>query len=311
MKLEEDKGPTSAAAYAQRVAAKKKAVQDAKASLPPPGGDPLPEGKLTELTQQRVFAPPPPPGANTPTGVGSAYQVNQDMVQGNRPPKGVSVAEAINMRPQQTREGKPLQDETLEALRLAKEASDNEEDVQGRLEDADKEIVERDKNEGLPFDFDAIMASRNPLYNPERRKVIESRLSPLKIGDLIMNREIVQLVPIIPGEFEIEFRTITQHENLWIEQLLYEFPGSDRYVTELHSTFKLVCALVSVNGQRLPDHRTDIGSRREKVERKLFDEKMFHVGAFPVQIIADMGAQCNWFNDRVNALFTVENLKNG
>jgi hypothetical protein len=47
------------------------------------------------------------------------------------------------------------------------------------------------------------------------------------------------------------------------------------------------------------------------VERDKFEEKMFHVAAYPVQVIADMGAQCNWFNDRVNKLFSVERLKNG
>jgi hypothetical protein len=310
--MDEDRGPTSAANYAQRVAAKRQAVQDAKRELPPPGGEPLPEGKLSELTQQKVFAPPAPPGSQVPTGVGSAYQVNQDLVHGNRAPKGVSMAEAMSMKPQQAQpEGKPLQDETLEALRLAKESADKEDDVQARLDDADKEIVERSKNEELPFDFDSIIAARNPLYNPDRKKVIEERLEPLDIEDLIMRREIVQLIPIIPDKFELELRTISQAENIWIEQLLYEVPGSDRYVTELHSTFKLVCALVGVNGQRLPDHRADVGTRQEHVERDKFEEKMFHVAAYPVQVIADMGAQCNWFNDRVNKLFSVERLKNG
>jgi hypothetical protein len=307
----DDNGPTSAANYAQRVAERKRAVQAAKTDMPV-SGEPLPEGKLAELTSQKVFAPPPPPGSPGPTGVGSAYQVNQEMVRGSGPPRGVSVAEAMKMRPDQARgEGQPLKQETLEALRLAKDAADSENDVHGRLGDADKEIAERDKNEELPFDFDAIIEARNPLYNKERRAVIESRLAPLDIEDLIMKKEIIQLIPIIPGKFELELRTISQNENLWIEQHLYEHPGSDRYVTELHSTFKLVCALVSVNNQRLPDHRKDVGTRQEHVDRDKFEEKMFHVASHPVQIIADFGAQCNWFNDRVNALFSVENLKNG
>jgi hypothetical protein len=94
-------------------------------------------------------------------------------------------------------------------------------------------------------------------------------------------------------------------------QYLYEFPGSDRYQEELFNTLKLVCSVVAINGAVLPDHRDDVGNRGEHVDRKKFEDKLYHIQALPVQLLADIGVQCTWFNDRVQKLFTIENLKNG
>ena len=51
--------------------------------------------------------------------------------------------------------------------------------------------------------------------------------------------------------------------------------------------------------------------RSEDVDKDQFINKMSIISSWPVQLIADAGIQCNWFNDRVNSLFNEGILKNG
>jgi hypothetical protein len=309
------RGPQSASSYSQRLEERRKEMEAVKSHSKPLGGaPPIEPGKLNRLIEDPSMLPEnkEPPRPSIP-GVGAAYQVNQDMVQRKGPIPGVPLAEAMNMRPAtQQAPGTGMSKESIEALKMVKDDSDKKvtSELRNDLDDADKAIADNAKKEA-PFDLESLLSAKHPLLSEERRKAIEARLSPLDISDLIMKLEIVQKVPIIENKFIIELRTFSQREHIWILQYLYEFPGSDRYVDEMFNTLKLVCSLVSLNGRVLPDHRVNPGTREEKLDKKAFEEKMFHITSLPVQILADVGVQCNWFNDRVQKLFTVENLKNG
>jgi hypothetical protein len=168
-------------------------------------------------------------------------------------------------------------------------------------------VKERDND----FDFDAINETQKMLMSPDRRKLIEGRLSPLDIEDMIVKREIQQTVVVIPGKLSYTFRTFNQSESLFCLRYVYDFPGSMIFANELLNTCKMVCSLVAVNGAMLPDHRKGLGSDKEEVDRELFEKKKHHVAGLPVQLIGDLSVNAIWFNDRVTKLFSLDNLKNG
>jgi hypothetical protein len=250
-------------------------------------------------------------------GVGSAYPVNQAMARGEveRP---VTLKEANQMPIKQ----KPaLSPESLQAIQMTQVDVPEEPKDEPVPKQEFKSVAEETQQEldqasdqfepDTPLDVSALMEARMSIMSPQRREVIEGRLKPLDIGDMITKREIVQEVPIIPGKLTAMFRTFSQRENIWVLQYLYDFPGSNAYVQELLNTCQLVCGLVSINGQYLPDHRTNVGTPSEAVDRDAFKKKMFHVTSFPIQLVADISVQMLWFQDRVSKLLTIDELKNG
>lgn len=304
----------TAASYGQR----KDAVESSKVSTQVGGADPIPPGKLKPIIPPQYDGPPahdgPPNGPPPVGGVGSAYPVNQALARGD-------IKNPITMDEAQRRglhkpERKPMSEESLDALKAVKDENDDSPPAvdDGISEDdmrkAEEDIAEAGKRE-VPFDLNEIMMLRNPLASEDRREKIEERLEPLDISDLIMRKEIQQTVEVVPDKLSVTFRTINQKENLWILRYLHNFSGSDMYVEGLLDTFKMVCSITAVNGGLLPEHRDHLGTRDEEIDEKLFEEKMHHLASYPVQLFADFGVQLNWFNRRVNKLFTLENLGNG
>lgn len=288
-------GVVTAAQLAQRAAAQRE-VASVKVGAPPLGGaPPIPAGKLRMALPQPDFGGEQPlpvqePPAPRVRGVGDAYQVNQAVSQGQTPTGGpVSLAE-----------GSPRTNP------LPGPAPD----AQAKADDAERELVEQQRFTP-ELDLDLLQAEKSPLLNPARRKAIEARLGPMAIEDLIVKREIAQTVPIVPGQLEVSFRTFTQREHLFCLSYVYEHPGSTQYVIELFNTAKVVCCLVAVNGKVLPEHRKNVGERNEDVDREAFLRKFAIVTGWPTQLLADVSVQGQWFNERVNKLFTAEHVKNG
>jgi hypothetical protein len=209
----------------------------------------------------------------------------------------------------------PISEDTEVLLRRAQgeaaEAEGTEEkesSVEAKLKEAEAEAM---KDQEFAFDFASIASAQNALMNPKRKKTIEDGLEPLDITDLITQREIVQDVVVVPRKLSFTFRTLSQREHIWCMKYVYDYPGSQRYVETLFDTAKLACVLVALNGKPLPEHRKDVGQRSEDVDKEQFLNKMSIISSWPVQLIADAGIQCNWFNERVNSLFTEGILKNG
>jgi hypothetical protein len=306
--------------YAKRLQMKQS--DDVKGRGAPLGGAlPIEKGKLSPLVQpvfdspedkepedtKKPFSPPAKPPI---TGVGSAYTFNQAMARGDTE-SPMNLKEAKQLSSQQPKNS-ILSEETSEGLRKLAEAQAAQE-AQATVKDEHTEGLEK-AEETLTektFDFDAIIGARNSLMSKERKKTIEARLPSMDIADLISKKEILQIIPVIPNKLHVSLRTYSQREMLFCMRYCYDFPGSPMYQEELLNTCKLVCSLVAINGSFLPDHRTNIGKREEEVDRKMFENKLFHVSSFPVHLLADLSVQAMWFSDRVNNLFSLDNLKNG
>jgi hypothetical protein len=324
----------TAASYGERARARAAATKSIKKGGKPLGGaPPIPPEKYQQIANSLApkpnfddedeapaipRAPIEPP--ESVKGVGSAYHVNREMAKGNidRP---VSMREAKEMTVEaQKAQGarKPLSPESVKAIEemnavvekgeVEAEEQKAPEDIEEDLERAEKDMV---GDSDVDLDFVGLAEARNTLLNPKRRKSIEARLDDMDIADLITDREIQQVVTVVPGKLTYTFRTYNQHEHLYCLQYVFESRGSQAYSEELLNTAKLVCSLIAINGAPLPEHREDIGSSKESVKKEKFDKKYLHVASFPTQIMADMSVQAMWFQDRVSKLFSLDELKNG
>jgi hypothetical protein len=160
------------------------------------------------------------------------------------------------------------------------------------------------------FDFAGLQGeAERILNNKKRRKEIESRCSPMKLEDLIMKDEVQQTVPVIPGQFEIVFRSLTPEESLFVKQILAKDNStSDAYSLEKYSLCLLTCSLMSINGKEFIDHR---GSKDNSPDEALFQKKLKEVTKKSMYVIADLGIQYSWFDIRVRRLLAPEALGNG
>jgi hypothetical protein len=232
--------------------------------------------------------------------------------------------EAKNMKSPEGKKARPtsLSAESLQGLAEAKsaesEAVETEEESpqidEGQtakdLEKAEEEMVGR-KDDPM-FDFAGMAQQRNILASKERREKIEKTLEPMNIEDMVMKREIRQVIKVIPNKLHYTLRTFNQEEHLFCLQYVFEHgSSSNMHAEELLNTCKLVCSILSINDALFPEHRESPGNSDEKVDRDRFEKKLQTLSKLPVQMLGDLSIQTIWFNDRINNLFSLDNLKNG
>lgn len=149
------------------------------------------------------------------------------------------------------------------------------------------------------------------LQNEEQKQIVEDRLSPLDLGDIVINGFITQIVPIIPGKFEPEYQSLTAEDDLGIKRLIVNEANAlrvdDRYLLDKFAIMGVTCALRSINRKPLPDHRDDKGN----FDDGKFWEKFNKVVKFPLQMLASLGVHYFYFDVRVRKLFVAEKIKNG
>lgn len=208
-----------------------------------------------------------------------------------------------------------LRPETKEQLQAALQAGKQQaEAAQQQSEATDLKAQEEARLQALfeGFDFDG---GRNQadkiLDNKKRRKEIEERCAPMDFEDLLMQDEVTQKVPILPGKFEPRFRSLRPIETLYLKQrMAKETVQTDQYLGEKYNLMLLCCSLVDINGAPLPDHRRHSQTGFE-VEDKLFNEKLAALMQKSAYIIADLSVNYIWFDLRVRRLLNPDALGNG
>ncbi len=168
-------------------------------------------------------------------------------------------------------------------------------------------------------EFD-ITKLRNALYkdllnNDEQKKIIESRLKPLDLSDLIISGRVTQVVPVIPSKFEPEFQSYTGDEDLYIKRMLgIEMENLkpmnatlERYVADKYSVMGLTVSVKSINKQQFPSIYDANGDWNEE----LFWKKYRIVSKFNYHMIGSLIVNWFWFDLRVRHLFKAEALGNG
>lgn len=160
------------------------------------------------------------------------------------------------------------------------------------------------------FELDAYakMLDEDMLNNERRRLKIEGQIKPMNLVDLVTEGEVMQKVPIVPGTFEVTYRSVSSGEDLEVKRMLYNIRKEvPRYQLDAYSIMSLTLAVYAINGHPLPDHRDESGTFSETKFRKKFEL----VKKYPLQMVADIGVNYIWFDVRVKKLFTVEALGNG
>jgi predicted RNA-binding protein Jag len=158
------------------------------------------------------------------------------------------------------------------------------------------------------MDFGGRNEAERILNNKKRRQEIEARCEEMSIEDLIMTDEVRQKVIIVPGKFEVEYRSMTPDESLYIKKLLSkETNTADTYIMEKYGLLQLACCVVSINGKALPPHLNKDGD----VDEETFKSKLRLISRKSTYVIADLGINYMWFDLRVRRLFNPEKMGNG
>jgi hypothetical protein len=247
-----------------------------------------------------------PPQQLWPTGQGGRPALRPETVE------GIKALEDFNKQRQTAEEGGV--DQKIEQDSKGGVAGQSS-DVKGAV--GKKPMTDEERKELLndmdEFDLtrfrDATL--RDMLNNNEQREIIEARLKPLDIVDLIIQNRVSQVVPIIPNKFEPELQSYSGEEDLAIKRLIMEetksLEPSDRYILDKYSAMGLTVALRSINKKQLPDYVDQNGD----FDDKLFWVKFNIVVKFPFHMLASLAVNWFWFDMRVRRLFVAEQLGNG
>lgn len=266
--------------------------------------------ELAAMQQQGALSPLPPSVREDPNfmpGVGSMIAGNQPFIgQGKNPV-------------QQTPGRPPLSQETKDGLQALgdfyAQATKAQQDASQQTPRPDQSAVPSEEDsldEDLELtrqEIENILSSSNK-YNvlaaPERRKKIESQLSPLDVTDIIVHGELRQTIPLLPN-LSVVYRTVSGEEDLEIKRMMFGMKGGDLYMGGRYDTMQLTLALVGVNDKELPTHL-----KNGFFDKELFEAKYRLVLRFPVQLIADFCVQYSWFDERVREMLAgqTEALKN-
>lgn len=268
-------------------------------------------------------------------GAGSRYAINQPRLAAKY---GV-IRNGQYLSPQQTQTGRPgLSPQSIEALKTLQQLQqqppprvEEKEAVTGTgssaarlanapgdddinpVTDEDREKIKKSLENMDEFDFNTFrnMMVKDILNNEEQRKIIEERLIPIDVTDLILHGMARQVVPIIPGKFEPEFQTVSAEQALALKRLIVleakSLDVGDRYLLDKHSFMELAAGIYSINKKPLPSQFDRDGNFQDE----LFLKKFNLVIKYPLHMLSSLGINYFWFELRVRRLFKTENIKNG
>jgi hypothetical protein len=179
--------------------------------------------------------------------------------------------------------------------------------------DTDRETVKKALENLDDFDFNTYreMMMRDIINNEEQKTLIESRLQPLELTDIIMNGRVTQVAPIVVGKFEPEFQSMSGEEDLALKRLLMEeakgIDVNSRYLLDKFSLMSVALGLYAINKVPLPAHTDNEG----RFDDAKFWVKFNKVVRFPFHMLSSLGVHYFWFDIRVRKLFVGEKLGNG
>lgn len=149
------------------------------------------------------------------------------------------------------------------------------------------------------------------IQNDEQKKIIEDRLEPLAIDELLLHNRIKQKVPIIPGRFEPTFRSVSGQEDMAIKRLITEesdsIQVSQQYLVDKYSLMAVTLGVYAVSSAPLSEHLDNEGN----FDDEKFLAKFNRVSKLPTHMLASLGVNYGWFEERVRALFVADEVGNG
>lgn len=162
------------------------------------------------------------------------------------------------------------------------------------------------------FDLDSFRQAmlKDILNNPEQQKLIESKLKPLSIDELLMKNRVTQDVSIRTG-IVFTFQSMTGEEDLAVKRLIMDeaksVEVSDRYFLDKYSFMSVTVGLRAINGKPMGEHVDEKGN----FDDEKFDAKFNRILKLPLHMLASIGVNLFWFEARVRKLFVAEKVGNG
>src|SRR5690606_28339622 len=127
-----------------------------------------------------------------------------------------------------------------------------------------------DQMDAFEFNQWRQLTMRQILYSEEERELIESRLKPLDLSELLQNNVIRQRIPIIPGKYEITLQSYEGQVELALKRLIMMESRSvdvpHEYLLDKHSFMSLAVGLHKINDTVFPEVLDADG---------VFDDKLF------------------------------------
>jgi hypothetical protein len=181
------------------------------------------------------------------------------------------------------------------------------------LSEEDKKDIQETLQNLDEFDFDKYRNSliKDILNNEGQKKLIEARLKPMDVGDIITQGYIIQRVDIIPTKFWVEFKTMDGETDLALKRLIMEdsrsVEVSDRYYLDKFGLMSIAAVIHRVNDKPYGDI-TDASGNFDDAK---FLAKFNKLLKSPMPMLASLGANAFWFDIRVRRLFVAEAVGNG
>lgn len=207
---------------------------------------------------------------------------------------------------------KPQEAKPRISPKTAEQIQDYAEDVEKMRREEEEAANNRVELDELPENVsptqDNVYYRGTPSDNPEVRKQIEARCSPMDFSDLVLTGRVTQVVPIIPGKFEVGFQSLLTSENYWIERNAEKEATTDWGMRSWMGYARLAMSLTEVNGKELPTVVTKTGIDEEAWNDRF--ATVMNMGEKPVEYLL---INLNWFSTRVDQLYKndFDLLKNG
>lgn len=212
-----------------------------------------------------------------------------------------------------------LREETVQGLsQLAKDQQKKIDSASNTVEPTTTETAKVDNIGSSPmddmdvFDIHRLRAalSRDILNNDEQRKIIEARLQPISIDEILISGTVVQKVPVIPGKFEPIFEHVSGEVDLELKALVGEkckaLDLGEQYFLDMYALYTLAAGTQGINSLRFPDYRENGQFNKER-----FKQRYEKVSRLIAPMLASLAANFTWFDQRVKRLFRAETIKNG
>lgn len=158
------------------------------------------------------------------------------------------------------------------------------------------------------FDYEKLrdLMNRDVLNNPDQQELVESRLKPLDIEELILRNSVSQEVPIIPGKFSVTFESMSGEDDIKLKELIMKESDAvevtDRYLLDKFAFMSIACGIKAINKHPAPSHKDENGNFSE--ER--FWAKFNWVLRRNIHMLASIGVNHTWFEMRVRKLFVAK-----
>ena len=197
-------------------------------------------------------------------------------------------------------EGGFLSPETKRGLEAMARSAKNEERSKAAMSSAPQQVFSKEPE---------LEETKELTQEEKLRKVIESRLDEIDIGQYLMSGEVKQTVSIIPGKLEVVFKSVTDLEESYVDTVISKEPGniSNRQFLRKMNELALCIHIYSVNNNKWPTVIDGDGT----INEESINSRLRHIQKLSSPVFNMLTQNLSWFIDRINESLTASALGNG